>query len=473
MISLFSNMNYVCLVVLIFSGFVQISFSQKLLIVEKYDQRQLMVMVKEIVIKSLTGKYCVFDVFQHSVKEFCSDDLLESILKNCENVLVQLEDQTFVKRTHDRVKKNSIFLLNDIESFRSFNENINRDVFSFSGNYLFVLVRVTMDDIEEIFATLWKKNIHNVTLVYEEKETVKVFTFMPFEGLKCGDTTPKLIGEFHNGTFQFHKSIESVFPEKFKNLQDCPINVATFEDPLSVIKTNNLDGTYSLSGFDMDLIDELSKILNFKKNIVFTVGKSPYGHVYPNGSVDGALGEVFHGKAEIAAGCYQLHLRRREVLDASLAYHSFPQVFVISSGRSMSNMEKLLQPFQTTVWIFVVTTLSTGVLVVLIVNWKFKKAKRFVYGSKVHHPITNMLIVIFGGSQRRLPFQTFPRFLLMMFVIFCLVLRNAYQGAMFKFMQNDGNQREPETIDELIEEDYEFIVYTPATLEIFEKPFKR
>jgi hypothetical protein len=78
-----------------------------------------------------------------------------------------------------------------------------------------------------------------------------------------------------------------------------------------------------------------------------------------------------------------------------------------------------------------------------------------------------MIAAILGLQQNRLPRRNFARFLLMMFLIFCLVLRNIYQGALYQFLQSDGRHKTPQTISELIEQKYQFVM-TDAWLDVLE-----
>ncbi|KAG5681330.1 hypothetical protein PVAND_010777 [Polypedilum vanderplanki] len=71
-----------------------------------------------------------------------------------------------------------------------------------------------------------------------------------------------------------------------------------------------------------------------------------------------------------------------------------------------------------------------------------------------------MIIAIFGSQQPILPKRNFARFILMMFLIFCLVQRNVYQGALYIFLQSDGRHKPMQTINEMIENDFVFYMHS-------------
>jgi hypothetical protein len=68
----------------------------------------------------------------------------------------------------------------------------------------------------------------------------------------------------------------------------------------------------------------------------------------------------------------------------------------------------------------------------------------------------NFFRVIFGIGQMRLPQKSFSRFLLMMFLILCLILRTCHQSMLYDLMQKDLRRPEIETIKEAIEKGYTF-----------------
>jgi ABC-type amino acid transport substrate-binding protein len=208
--------------------------------------------------------------------------------------------------------------------------------------------------------------------------------------------------------------------------------------------------------------------LNSDKKIVLVKETDPWGLVYENGAITGALGKVANGEAQIAIGSLYLLSERAAVAYSSTPYYSYPEVFVISPARKLTNFEKLLQPFDVWIWILILLTLLTAFLVIFIINQKFPQVKSFVFGTEVHDPELNVLNAVLGGSQSKLPKKNFSRFLLMKFLIFCLILRNAYQGALFKHIQSEKRLRNPQSIEELADQKYDLLLFNlKRSLELF------
>lgn len=53
-----------------------------------------------------------------------------------------------------------------------------------------------------------------------------------------------------------------------------------------------------------------------------------------------------------------------------------------------------------------------------------------------------------------LPRQNFARIILMMYILFCLIMRTAYQGKQFEFMIQEMRRPVVKTIDKLIEQNF-------------------
>jgi hypothetical protein len=64
--------------------------------------------------------------------------------------------------------------------------------------------------------------------------------------------------------------------------------------------------------------------------------------------------------------------------------------------------------------------------------------------------------VVLGGGLFILPGRNFARFNLMMFILFCLVVRTAYQGVQFNMMLKEMRPRDLQTIDELFAHNFTF-----------------
>lgn len=217
--------------------------------------------------------------------------------------------------------------------------------------------------------------------------------------------------------------------------------------------------TTQLYGYDLEIINEISKRLNFTLKIDFLEGEEQWGTILSNGSLTGGVAKISAGKADIGIGNYYLRTSRLRIMDCSFPYTSDPIVLVIPPGRLYSPLEKLLQPFDLIIWILLLTTFFIGLIVILIVNYKMSGFKSFIFGHSVKTPIMNMVSIIFGNPQMKMPNRNFARYILMLFLLFCLIYRNVYQGALYIFLQSEGRHAEIQTIDEMIAKNFNYYFY--------------
>lgn len=143
----------------------------------------------------------------------------------------------------DRPKHYVVIVVEHFEHFLEIHQKLMPQYFKFNGQYIIVLIRGAIREIQKILQLVWELQIYNVNVMFEnDNGTVSVQTFIPFKTFKCNDTSPVLIGEFKNGKFFGGK--RKLFPEKMKNLFGCPIRVSlsNSSEPFIIIKYHH-DGT--------------------------------------------------------------------------------------------------------------------------------------------------------------------------------------------------------------------------------------
>ncbi|KAL7036921.1 hypothetical protein ACKWTF_008996 [Chironomus riparius] len=209
------------------------------------------------------------------------------------------------------------------------------------------------------------------------------------------------------------------------------------------------------------MIQTIAKMLNFSLKITFKEGTGQWGYIYKNGTCTLGFAELRDKKTDIMFGDMYLKLSRVKYFDSSESFNNYPVFFVLSPEKKLSWLQKLLKPFDLIVWILLLLTFCFGIAVILIINRKFKYLKPLVYGHRINHPIINMISVFVGQAQSILPKMNFARFILMLFMIFSFVIRGVYQGFLHKSLQSDGQLKEPQSVQELIDKKYNFIMSEP------------
>lgn len=122
---------------------------------------------------------------------------------------------------------------------------------------------------------------------------------------------------------------------------------------------------------------------------------------------------------------------------STIPYIYDSRVFVIPPGKPYSSLAKLFFPFKSEVWICASSTFLAMAIWILAVNRISKEKCYFVVGSNNDAPILNLLSIILGGSMttHQLPRRNFARTILGILLLSTLILRNAYLGNLFNFLQ--------------------------------------
>jgi hypothetical protein len=213
----------------------------------------------------------------------------------------------------------------------------------------------------------------------------------------------------------------------------------------------------------MDLAFGLAEALNFTIDMTYIAQSGFAGLLYDNGTATGIMKQTIEGEKDMLMGFYYLTFTRSKYMSYTQSHFSIPLVIMIPNGEPLTSFEKLFRPFQNIVWIFLLLTFGSGVIVIAIINCQHRKFKNFIFGEGIKTPYLNMINVFVGGSQHILPKNNFARTLLMMFMLFCLVQRSIYQGSLYIFLQSDGRNPEISSIDEMM--DKNFVFYIRETLE--------
>lgn len=318
----------------------------------------------------------------------------------------------------------NVLLIDSLDSFSQMMGKISRLAFPRSGYYLIIFEQATAEDMTKIFRKLWDLYIHNVNVLSSDRteELLKIYTFVPFSKLGCNKTTPITFSKFKNGSFSYLPRY--FFPDKFTHFHGCSIKVTTFESLApSVVKHDYPNGSYYLFGQDVDVIDALSRELNFRPDVYYILEYGGWGRLFPNGSATASMGRAIRRDADFIIGNLYLKYDRSQAMAFSYAYFLDQLVLVIPPGKPFTSFQKLIRPFNIIVWMILGGTILIGFAIINLLQFQSRAIREFFYGEEVKNPYMNVLIGIFGGSQHKLPRKSFSRSLLIIFLLFCLVMR--------------------------------------------------
>ena len=399
--------------------------------------------------------------------EYEKQDIVSTLVKGMQGkIAYQMEDVKKVKVMMNRNRFLNILITNNFTSFQKFLKIMTPDRFDFGGFYLIIWMSKSSTDLQVLqpMAKLFVYNVnllvHNGSAVYDGNNgtAVSVLTIIPFSNSKCNNLLPVEINRYENGSFTEQKS--DFFPKKFGNFHNCSLKAAVFEFAPAVMNYTSKNGSTYLEGSDVELLNGLSHLMSFDIDFVFLAQPGSWGVLYENGTSTGAIKKVMENSVDLTVGLYSITYIRTLFMSSSESYHTLPMVLIIPPGAPFTKFEKLFQPFEATVWLCLIVTFSLAFLIIAVVQFQPKRViKDYVIGRGVSRPYLNIVEIFFGGCAHGNPTINFTRVLLMIFILFCLVIRSLYQGSLFTFMQLDNRAKEVQSIDEMMAKGFDFYMY--------------
>lgn len=329
-------------------------------------------------------------------------------------------------------KKNVAIALDSPDLLAVVLEKMSNEVFNFHGRYLIILTQKSTAALDSLFELLWRRFIYNVNIMTEASDSVEMFTFFPFTNSgECHKSRPVKINTFVNGSW----ANRSFFIPKLRNFHQCPLKAVCYQYGPSALETIHPNGSISMNGSDVEILNGLAEILNANLEIELLTSVGSWGQVWENGSASGAFKSIVEGKADICANFYYLTELRSRFMQFTAAYYSLSLMMMIPRGARFTALQMLLRPFKLTVWIYFCVFILTTFATVAVIKCKARSTQFLFFDRNINSPIVGMIVIMLGGSQNILPKRNFSRLLMMSFVIFCFVVRSSYEGSIFKFLQ--------------------------------------
>lgn len=94
-----------------------------------------------------------------------------------------------------------------------------------------------------------------------------VYTFFPFTKHRCEHVEPVVVNYFNDTGFKYNFN---VFEKKFNNLHSCNIHVGASNYYPYTFVTRTATEKYSLDGIEGQLLNEISRAMNFTLNVKYT-----------------------------------------------------------------------------------------------------------------------------------------------------------------------------------------------------------
>ena len=323
----------------------------------------------------------------------------------------------------------SIFLFDTIKNFCKFYfEFKNQEQKIWTSDIKF-LVHIEISEKREIQTIIAYRNDQNYLIVENGEITLHSITMITER--KCGERQLTETNRFSvsEGKWMTDKFLAPII----ENFFGCELVIKLGHNQLPFLKWEvSEDGKIIVEGVLVRMIEELSVHLNFKTK--FVTGNVHYHLMLDAASID---------------------VNGFSVTAFSGTIFSTSDVFIMPPGASYTPWEQLLLPFDEATWMWLGITFTIAYLVILLIRLsKSRSMYDFVIGSNVSTPSLNIVGIFMGVSQNIFPRRSVSRFLFTCFILFCLIMRTAYQGKYFEFITGGVRKKPITSMEELKEKNF-------------------
>lgn len=371
------------------------------------------------------------------------------------NVTISIEDHNHMIKVR-RKRVFNVFFVDCYESFTKIYQKLSTVVYDYQGFFIIVVTQPE-NNIKRIFEDLWCYYITNANVVALNSHNLNeanIFTYFPFTDFHCEKVEPILYNIYTiESGFKLNLTY---FPKKVSNLHGCPLSVATFHFPPFVLLSREDSGLIKLDGIDGVLITLIARTLNFTLDIVEITDDNLWGTLYENGSSSGTMKMVMDGVVNSTIGYYTLSEVKFQLLSASNAYYTSKLAWMVPPGSELTSLNIIIKPFDVSLWTLVIAVFLISMLVVVLIKKSSLSTRNFIIGENVSSPSLNILNICLGGPLVRTPTRNFARALLCIFMLYCIIIRCSYQGALFKFMKMDPKEPIADTFYAMLDRNYVF-----------------
>lgn len=306
---------------------------------------------------------------------------------------------------------------------------------------------------------LGERSLLNINYLIDASNTnLELITLMAFSEKCCQVSQATTLNYFSKASGKWETN--NFFPRKSSNLHNCRLYYSFAERMGSDFqwKVDKMTKQRYLTGSAYEIHEAIAKKLNIQ------------AHYLSSREVDKQLASDLEIVVLLTPVFNNIWFSSITQLEIIVYGSDFG--FFIPPGQPYSQFEKLFMMFDEDAWLAIAVTLLGGFLILQVLsNLPSRAAHDLVFGEKVRTANMNYIGVIMGIGQTVLPKANFARFLLMMFIILCLVLRTCHQSMLYSLLQMDLRHSELKTIEEAIERNFTFYLDLPTSLALQDTDF--
>jgi len=333
--------------------------------------------------------------------------------------------------------------------------------------YIVFISNLTYDQLEPSGITYYYTRLpylggsifQNTYFVTNEANTITLSTFEWFSSHDCNHPHLYKLNFFDKKSQKWNESLKNY--EKFMNYHKCELVMLlpiTFDDGFVAhvsgysIVTDSFN-SFIIRGITPEVFQIAAVIHNFSAG--FQPGMMDVNYFLRDGKDEPKYVNI-NGTFKYAPVYFEISILADfpKCLCVSNVVTNFKFLMFVTPAEKYTAYEKFFLPFDTFTWILICVTFFMTFFSIVIINRLSKSTQNLVYGHMVETPIWNVISIFFGISQTQLPNKNFSRFILIIFIFFCLIFRTCFQSKFFEFMTSDPRQPPPKTMGEVIDRNY-------------------
>lgn len=327
----------------------------------------------------------------------------------------------------------AVKIFNNGKNFIDYSKIVNWDLFDRRGFYFILFTQSKEVNSSLILDTMWKKSFYNVNiLIMQDDRSVELVTFFPFGDHYCREARATSINRYINNTWERR----DFFPMKFKNFHNCPIKISAAEAVTAFYSVEYENGTVEHLGSEVEMLKVLAATLNFSRENHYSSNLNDWGRILENGTSTGIIEQVRSGVTDLMMG-HSLDVQKAFLLDYGVRHFSYSFVVIVPPGGPYTSIENLLRPFSLSVWITVMSIFICAIFMIYLLRVESSASSFY-----------NLFIIFIGGTIKISSRQS-SRILIMTLIVYCFIMRTAYQSKMFHYLQAGDNKSRVKSLDEM------------------------
>lgn len=267
----------------------------------------------------------------------------------------------------------------------------------------------------------------------DEDDVIALHTFVKYLPQNCRTYQLVKVNEFDKQSRKWKSSKFAI--EKFFDLNRCPITIEFVGLAPEFFKQCNEQGDISYHGYNYEIVKVLSAKLNFSL-VIATVDYHP---------------DIF-----LTSTAHNAFFPIRDLYHFTRPYIYENGYLIVPPGEHFSSYEKLILPYDQNIWLWIVMVFATVFAAIAVTSCIKKDVREYIFGTGEKSPSLSVARIFFGVSLEKIPTRNFTRLLIMFATLYCLIIRTAYQGKMFEFLQKNISKPQIGSIDEMIEQNFTF-----------------